>query len=109
MVATIKAWIPLALVVTALSGLIYLTVQQDIRQGANDPQIQIAEEIATKLVNGKKVEELISKEEVNLQSSLATFVILFNSGKQPIASSVILEGKIPSPPKGVFDFVTGSR
>ena len=41
-VRAILYWIPLALVVTVVVGLVYVTVQQNFRQTANDPQIQMA-------------------------------------------------------------------
>ncbi len=42
----LKAWLPIAVVTIGLCGLAYLTVQQSLRQGANDPQIQMADDTA---------------------------------------------------------------
>ena len=39
-------WLPMALVVTALCGVVYAAVFRNIRQSANDPQIQMAEDAA---------------------------------------------------------------
>ena len=41
-----RVWAPFAVVICAFSGLAYITVQQSERQGANDPQIQMAEDAA---------------------------------------------------------------
>jgi hypothetical protein len=46
---TLKFWLPLAAAVTMLSGLVYIAVQQNMRIGANDPQIQLAEDAARAL------------------------------------------------------------
>jgi hypothetical protein len=43
---TFLRWLPLAVAITILAGLVYATVQQSLRQGANDPQIQLAEDTA---------------------------------------------------------------
>ena len=38
----LRHWFPLAVVATAFCGLVYVAVQQELRQNANDPQIQMA-------------------------------------------------------------------
>ncbi len=45
----IKYWLPLAIVITALSGFIYLVGQQNLRMSANDPQIQLSEDTANQI------------------------------------------------------------
>ena len=52
----IKSWVLITIIVTGLSGLIYVGIQQDLRQTANDPQIQMAEDIAAKLTDGQQVQ-----------------------------------------------------
>ena len=42
----IKKWLPLAIATAGLCALVYLTEQQSLRMGANDPQIQMAEDAA---------------------------------------------------------------
>ena len=100
-----KNWIPLALAITLICGLIYVTVQQNYRRAANDPQIQMAEDLKEDLNSGKKIEEGIPAKNVDLNKSLAPFVIVFDEDLHPLASSASLDGKIPTPPKGVFDYV----
>ena len=48
----IRHWLPLAVLTFAFCGLVYLAVQQDLRIGANDPQIQMAEDIASAITGG---------------------------------------------------------
>jgi hypothetical protein len=54
----LRAWLPIAVVTAAFCGLAYLTVQQSLRQGANDPQIQMAEDAAAR-AQGWNAEALI--------------------------------------------------
>ena len=46
--AVLQHWLLVAIVVTVLVGLLYAAVQQDLRQGANDQQIQMSEDAAAK-------------------------------------------------------------
>ncbi len=103
--AIVKHWLLIAIVVTGLSGLIYTAVQQDIRQTANDPQIQMAEDIAAKLADGQPVQDVVPSEKVDIAKSLATYIIIFDTTGKPTNSSAQLDGQTPTIPSGVFDSV----
>lgn len=100
----IVRWLPIAVAVTLLCGIIYATVQQTYRQNANDPQIQMAEDTATALANGQTPDSLIGTTKVDMATGLAPYLIIFDATGKPIASSVLLDGKIPMPPLGIFDY-----
>ena len=53
-----RGWLPFAVVVTAFCALAYATVQQSLRQAANDPQIQMAEDTAASLNGGAGAESV---------------------------------------------------
>lgn len=93
-------WFTLIFVITLLIGLIYVSVQQTLRQGANDPQIQVAEDLANQLSQTTKPPILNTV--VDLKKSLATFVIIFDNRGKPISSTAFLDNQIPAPPLGVF-------
>ncbi len=105
MISKVRNWIPLTITITALCLFIYASVQQDIRQSANDPQIQIAEDLRESLNSGKKIEELITVNNIDLNKSLASFVIIFDEQDHPVSSQASLDGKMPVPPAGVFEYV----
>lgn len=69
----------MAVIVTGFSGLIYTAVQQDLRQSANDPQIQMAEDTATKLAAGQQVQNVVPAEKVDIATSLAPYIIVFDA------------------------------
>jgi hypothetical protein len=100
-----KCWLLIAIIVTGLSGLIYAAIQQDIRQSANDPQIQMAEDAATKLTDGAQVQTVVPSEKVDIAKSLAPYLIVFDATGKPIASSALLDVQIPIIPPGVFNDV----
>ncbi len=103
----LKNWLIVALITTAFCGLVYVTEQQMLRQGANDPQVQMAEDIASALRNGESAASVMPSKSVDLVSSLAPFVILFNDQGTQTASSAQLHGQSPALPGGVLDYARG--
>lgn len=101
----LQHWLLVAIVVTGLIGLIYTAVQQDLRQGANDPQIQMAEDVAAKLAGGQAVQNVVPSEKVDIATSLAPYLIIFDANGNPVASSAQFDGQTPTIPSGVFDSV----
>jgi hypothetical protein len=100
----LKYWLPLAATTTLLCGLVYLAVQQSLRWGANDPQIQMAEEAAAALSAGGTPESMLPATQVEISTSLASFMVVYNDKGEPLASSGLLHGTIPLLPAGVFDY-----
>jgi len=85
-------------------GVVYITVQQNFRSNANDPQVQLATDIRNKL----ELEQSPGKwlpDSMDLAKSLAPFVTLYDKNGRPIQSTGLLEGKYPIIPRGVFEFV----
>jgi hypothetical protein len=97
-------WLPLAIVTTLLCGLVYMAVQQSLRMGANDPQIQMAEDAAVALAAGGKPESVLPAARVDISTSLAPFLVVYNSAGEPLASSGLLHGTVPLLPHGVFAY-----
>jgi hypothetical protein len=97
-------FLPLAVLATLGCGLTYVEVQQDLRNGANDPQYQMAEDAAAKLNSGSSPTFVVNRAAVvDLSKSLATFVIVFDSNHKVLDSNASLDGGIPVPPDGVLD------
>jgi hypothetical protein len=100
-------FIPSAVIVTALCGLAYLEVQQALRSGANDPQYQIATDAAARLDAGAGPSSVVeTAQRVDLATSLATFVIVFDRNHAILATNASLDGGGPEPPSGVLDAAT---
>jgi hypothetical protein len=100
----LKQWLPLAAVTTLLCGQVYLSVQQTLRWGANDPQIQMAEDAATALAAGGSPQSMVPFSQVEISSSLAPFMVIYSDAGQPLASSGLLNGAVPNLPAGVLDY-----
>jgi hypothetical protein len=99
-----RVWLPIAVVTAAFCGLAYLTVQQSLRQGANDPQIQMAEDTAAALAQRQTAEMLLPATTVDIARSLAPFMIVYDDAGNVLAASAILHGATPSLPAGVLDY-----
>jgi hypothetical protein len=98
-----RIWLPFAVVITALSLLVYTTAQQMYRQGANDPQIQMANDTADALNDGQSVAGVMPEAKISVAKSLAPFLIVYDTNGNEQASSVVLDGKTPQLPDGVLD------
>ena len=105
---TFKAWLPFAVVIIILSGLAYVAVQQNYRMSANDPQIQVAEDVSTAIALGQAAPDTIvpATPTQDMTQSLSAFVIIYSATSSPIGSSVGLDGKIPPLPAGVADYAS---
>ena len=98
------SWLPVAVAVTGVSGLVYLAVQQDMRQGANDPQIQMAEDLALQLAHGVAPAAAIPHgASVDIAVSLSPWSAVYDSSGTPLESSGVLDGGLPQPPITLFD------
>jgi hypothetical protein len=86
----IKKWLPLAIATAGLCGLVYLTVQQSLRMGANDPQVQMAEDAASALASGANVGTLVPSTKLDIANSLAPFIMVFDDSENVLASSATL-------------------
>jgi Na+/H+-dicarboxylate symporter len=100
-------WLPFAAIATIFAGLVYISVQQVLRQGVNDPQIQIAEDMAAQLTSGQNLQTVIPDNAlvVDIASSLAPYVVISDEQGQVIASLAELHNSAPVVPSGVFDSV----
>lgn len=96
----LKSWLPLAALATLLVGLTYVAVQQAYRSGANDPQVQMAEDAAQLLEGGASPESIVPQNSVELATSLSPFLIIYDSSGDPQASNASLQGIVPIIPFG---------
>ncbi len=100
----IRRWLPIGLAIVMVSGLAYVLAQQILRQNANDPQIQMAEDAAALLANAKNESLPIPNEVIDYGKSLAPFLMVFDDAGTVVGSSGKLNGIVEIPPAGVLDY-----
>jgi len=85
-------WLTFAGVIVALSGLVYVTGQQILRLSANDPQIQLTEDIANSLIAGNDPKSLGGGQTTDIATSLAPFLIVYDDAGKVVATTATLSG-----------------
>src|ERR1051326_7668674 len=101
-------WPPLASLATALSALVYLALQQQGRQMADEPQVQLARDAAAALAAGRPIESVVPVQQVDLGRSLAPFVMVLDDGGTVRATSGRMDGHVRVVPEGVLEHVRTS-
>lgn len=91
-----------AVLATLAAGLVFVTTQQVLRLGANDPQLQIAEDAAAALDAGATPAAVVGAAKVDVAASLAPFVVVFDAAGHVLATDGALDGAAPAPPSGVL-------
>lgn len=94
-------WLAAALLISGVYFTIYAAVQHALRIGANDPQIQLAEDAAGRLGQGLPA-GIGGGEAVDVAASLAPFLIVYNPSGDVLVSSARLAGRTPTLPSGVL-------
>lgn len=97
-------WLPIAVAVTILCGLIEVTVQQNYRLSANDPQIQYSEDGARNFKNASEAASMVPQDKTDIAASLATFGIVYGPDGGLLASSAALDNQTPKLPGGVIEY-----
>ena len=96
----------LAGIATGVALALYAIPQHVLRSGLNDPQIQMASDLAVRLEQGATPAEAVpAGSPVEMTRSLAPFVIVYDDQGHPVASQGTLNGNAPTPPIGVFENV----
>src|SRR4051812_16749341 len=96
-------WLPLAATITLLSLMCYGVGQQILRQSANDPQIQVAEDIARQLEQGAKPDDVVGKP-VDVAASLSPGVMVYDHSGKLLSASLQSDGASPAYPQGALAF-----
>jgi hypothetical protein len=78
--------------------------QGSLRQSANDPQLGMAADLASRLARGIAPAAAVPNDLTDMDASLSAFVIAYDEQGQALASSAQLNGSVPQLPRGVLDF-----
>ena len=91
---------------TIVLGCAYVADQQILRQGANDPQIQLAEDAAAALGRGASAPAIVSSgAQIDVAESNSPFIIVMNAKGTILQSSGVLGTLPPVLPRGVINYM----
>jgi len=94
-------WIAAAVIISAIFVTMATLVQQSLRDSANDPQIQLAEDAATALRIAEHPQEIPQVQgTITIGSTLNPFVIVYNQQGVPVAGNGYLDGQLGRIPAG---------
>lgn len=99
----LTVWLPIVVALTVVIGLVYGAVQQNYRQSANDPQIQLAQDIADAINGGVDPKSLVGTGKIDMAKSLATWLMVVDKNNKVVTDNVVLNAKTPTFPAGVLD------
>lgn len=90
---------------TVLALALYAIPQQVLRRGADDPQVEMADNLVGQLEQGITAGTAVPADKIEIAHSLSPFVIAFDDQGRPIASQAAINGQMPTLPKGTLDYV----
>lgn len=106
MTSLFSRWMPFAVTITIVCGLVFVTQQQELRMSANDLPRQLAIDAATDLQNGMSPQAATGQQKkIDMAVSLSPFLIIVDDAGHVLASSATLYGKTPALPAGVVQYV----
>lgn len=100
----LSIFLAFAAIVTVLCGTMYFSIQHVYRSNADDPQVEAASEITQFINQGAPLEAIVDDtRNTDMENSLSTFVMIFDSEKQLVGASASLNGETPTPPIELFE------
>lgn len=101
-VRTLVIAVPLMVAVTCAEGLAYANAEQMLRQGANEPQVQLAESIAAEIGSGAPPQAFVQGGAAPLETSQTPFILIADASGKTLGATGSVAGALPTLPAGVF-------
>jgi hypothetical protein len=100
----VRAWLAIVGVATLVLGAAYTMAQQSTRLSADDLPLTTSQVAKQELQSGSDTKDVVPTLKTNLRDDTSVFMIITDSTQHILASSAVLDGRTPLPPKGVFDY-----
>lgn len=100
----VRAWLAIVGVTTLVLGAAYTMAQQATRLSADDLPLTTAQVAKQELQQGSDTKDVVPTLKSDLRNDTSVFMIITDSTQHVLASSAVLDGITPLPPKGVFDY-----
>lgn len=90
--------------ITFVCLFVFAGFQQSMRMGANQPQIQMTQHVTSMMTHGQSVNGFHTSHPIEIQQSLAPFLVIYNNQGAPVVSTGELYGRTPVIPMGVLAY-----
>ena len=105
MLLSLRAWLPMAVIITAVFLAIYCSSQYIVRSLANEEQVRIAAEVSRYLKEGGNPMTMNSSAPADIEQILSPYIIFYTLDLHPMVSSAMLDGAPAMLPFGVYAHV----
>ncbi len=106
---TVATFIVLTVLITLIFGSIYCVTHQIYRANANDPQVEVTNQVADVINQNVPLDAIVSEaEQIDMAQSLSLFVMIFDKDKKLIGSSAVIDGQTPTPSDQAFEVAKSS-
>lgn len=96
-------FLPGVLIATLILGITYVNDQQVLRLGADEPQIQMAQDAATRVAAGATPEDVLGGSKIAIETMASPYLVMYDANGTPVSGTGYLNGSLPVLPGGVFD------
>jgi hypothetical protein len=100
----VRLWLAIVGVATLVLGAAYAMAQQSTRMSADDLPLTTSQVAKQELQNGSNAKDVVPTLKTDLRYDSTVFMIITDNSQHVVASSANLDGQIPLPPLGVFDY-----
>jgi sensor histidine kinase regulating citrate/malate metabolism len=97
-------WLLITISITITAIMVYGVGQQILRQSADDPQIQIAEDTAKALERGQTI-SIPPSAKNDVSKSLTSFIVVYDASKKFVTSSITVNNNNPVLPISMLEQV----
>ena len=101
-IAVRRFWVAVALLVTFVFGVVYVSIQQSLRRAANEPQASMAREAARDLDAGSRPLDVTGGRRIDIAYDMTPFLIVYDKSGRVVAGKGYLKGRVPQVPIGVL-------
>ncbi len=99
----IYRFFPFAVLITLMCGLLFVTLQQTLRLGANEPLIQLALELSNRLSKEPEIPHQFPTNKIDISKSLSTFFYVYDANKQFVGTTASINGEEIQIPHGLLE------
>lgn len=99
----VKLWLPFAVTITLVIGVVYGVTQQSLRQSANNNPAMLANDAVEAIKRGNVASSIVPSRIIHLESDQSAFVSIYDKDFKLVATSARLVNDDINPPQGVLE------